>query len=184
MEELIDQGVFDAVLDLVPAGVSEHLLGGNRSAGAARLEAAGRRGIPQVVTPCGFDMISCGPLERKDRDDPLWTSRQLAGREIYITDEYRVEARTSADELREIARVVAEKLNRAQGPVTFLIPTRGWSTLSIESVSLYDPDADAVFAPALRNHLQGDVQVIEVATHLNTPEFAKAAVDALDAMMR
>jgi uncharacterized protein (UPF0261 family) len=175
--------VFDAVLDLIPAGVSEHLLGGNRRGGGARLEAAGRRGIPQVVTPCGFDMISCGPLDRKDRDDPLWRSRKLAEREIYIPDKYRVEARTSAGELREIAQVVAEKLNQAQGPVTFLIPTGGWSTLSVKGVSLYDPETDAAFAPALRRHLRGDFQVTEVATHLNTPEFARAAVDALDAMM-
>lgn len=184
MEELIDQGVFDAVLDLVPAGVSEYLLGGNRAAGATRLEAAGRRGIPQVVTPCGFDMISCGPLERKDLGDPLWRSRQLAERKIYIPDKYRVEARTSADELREIAQVVAGKLNQAQGPVTFLIPTGGWSTLSVKGVSLYDPEVDAVFAPALRDHLEAGVQVTEVATYLNAPEFARAAVDALDAMMR
>jgi uncharacterized protein (UPF0261 family) len=183
MEELIDQGVFDAVLDIVPAGVSEHLLGGNRSAGARRLEAAGRRGIPQVVTPCGFEMISCGPLERKDRDDLLWTSRQLAERAIYIPDEHRVEARTSAEELLEIAQVVAGKLNQAQGPVAFLIPTGAWSSVSVKGVSLHDPEADAVFAPALRGYLEPSVQVMEVDTHLNTPEFARAAVNALDAMM-
>jgi uncharacterized protein (UPF0261 family) len=183
MEELIEQGVFDAVLDLVPAGVSEHLLGGNRAAGATRLEAAGRRGIPQVVTPCGFEIISCGPLGRKDRDDTLWMSRRLAERAIYIPDEYRVEARTSAEELREIAQVVARKLNQAQGPVAFLIPTGAWSSVSVEGASLYDPETDAVFAPALRENLKPGVQVMEVAADLNTPEFARAAVDALDAMM-
>ncbi|MGB3906771.1 MAG: Tm-1-like ATP-binding domain-containing protein, partial [Anaerolineae bacterium] len=50
MEELISQGIFDGVLDLVPAGVSEEWIGGNRAAGPTRLEAAGARGIPQVVT--------------------------------------------------------------------------------------------------------------------------------------
>lgn len=183
MEELIDQGVFDAILDLVPAGVSEHLLGGNRAAGPSRLEAAGRRGIPQVIAPCGFEMISCGPLDRKDNNDPLWTSRQLAERKFYIPDKYRVEVRTSAEELHEIAQVVAQKLNKAKGPVTFLIPTAGWSTLSLEGVSLHDPELDALFAPTLRNYLDEKINIIEVDTHLNTPEFAQAAVDALDSMM-
>ena len=41
MEELIEQGLFHGVLDLVPAGVIEELLGGNRTAGPRRLEAAG-----------------------------------------------------------------------------------------------------------------------------------------------
>jgi len=42
MEELIEQGFIEAVLDLVPAGIAEELLGGNRAAGPQRLEAAGR----------------------------------------------------------------------------------------------------------------------------------------------
>ena len=184
MEELIEQGLFDGVIDLVPAGVSEQLIGGNRAAGPIRLEAAGQRGIPQVVAPCGFEMISCGPLDRRDRGDPLWTSRQLAERKIFIPDAFRVQVRTSADELREIAQVVAEKLNNSKGPVKFLIPTKGWSALSVEGTDLHEPETDAVFAPALREHLRSDIEVKELDTHLNTPEFARAAVEALEEMMK
>jgi len=184
MEELIEQGLFSGVIDLVPAGVSEELIGGNRAAGPTRLEAAGHRGIPQVVAPCGFEMISCGPLDRRDRGDPLWASRNLAERKIFIPDALRVQVRTSADELREVAQVVAEKLNRSRGPVKFLIPTQGWSALSVEGADLHEPETDAVFAPELRKHLRPDIQVEELDTHLNTPEFARAAVEALVGMMK
>ncbi len=184
MEELIEQGLFDGVIDLVPAGVSEQLIGGNRAAGPTRLEAAGQKGIPQVVAPCGFEMISCGPLDRRDRGDPLWTSRRLAERKIFIPDAFRVQVRTSADELREIAQVAAEKLNKSKGPVKFLVPTKGWSALSVEGADLYEPETDAVFASALREHLRPDIEVKELDTHLNTPEFARAAVEALDEMMK
>jgi uncharacterized protein (UPF0261 family) len=184
MEDLIEEGLFDGVIDLVPAGVSEELIGGNRAAGPTRLEAAGARGIPQVLTPCGFDMISCGPLDRRDRGDPLWTSRRLAERKIFIPDAFRVQARTSADELREVAQAVAEKLNKAKGPVKFLIPTQGWSALSVEGAELYEPETDAVFTPELRKHLRPDIEVKELDTHLNTPEFARAVVDALEEMMK
>jgi uncharacterized protein (UPF0261 family) len=185
MEELLEeQGLFDGVIDLVPAGVSEELIGGNRAAGPTRLEAAGARGIPQVVAPCGFEMISCGPLDRRDQGDPLWASRRLAERKIFIPDAFRVQVRTSADELREIAQVVAEKLNKSKGPVKFLIPTQGWSALSVEGTDLHEPETDAVFAPALREHLRSDIEVKELDTHLNTPEFARAAVEALEEMMK
>jgi uncharacterized protein (UPF0261 family) len=184
MEELIAQGIFDGVLDLVPAGVSEEWIGGNRAAGATRLEAAGARGIPQVLTPCGFDMISCGPLSRRDQGDPLWASRRLAERKMFFPDEFRLQIRTDAEEVKEIARIVADKLNRSKGPVRFLIPMQGWSTLSVEGADLYDPAADRVFAPELRKHLKPEIEIIELDTHLNTPEFAKAAVDALDTMMK
>jgi len=184
MEELIDQGLFQAVFDLVPAGVSEELLGGNRAAGPHRLEAAGRAGIPQVVTPCGFDMLSCGPLGRREKRDPLWTTRELAKRKIFIPDEFRVQARTSAEELRDIAVLVAQKLNQAKGPVKILIPVKGWSTLSVEGADLYDPETDAVFAPALKERLRPGIEVSELPMEMNSAEFAGALVGALEGMMK
>ena len=183
MEELIDQGLFNAVVELVPAGVSEELLGGNRAAGPHRLEAAGRVGIPQVITPCGFDMLSCGPLGRREKGDPLWTTRELAKRKIFIPDEFRVQARTSAAELLEVAASVAQKLNQAKGPVKVFIPVKGWSTLSVEGADLYDPEADAVFAPSLREHLRPGIEVAELPMEMNSPEFAEALVAALEEMM-
>lgn len=183
MEELLGQGLFQAVLDLVPAGVSEELLGGNRAAGPHRLEAAGRMGIPQIITPCGYDMLSCGPLSRREKNDPLWTSRGLSGRKIFIPDEYRVQARTTAEEVRSVALLTARKLNQATGPVKFFVPTKGWSTLSAEGADLYDPEADAALVPALREHLRPDIEVIELPFELNTPSFAAALVEALQQML-
>jgi len=184
MEKLLDQGIFDGVADIVPGGLSEQLFGGNRAAGPDRLEAAGKRGIPQVITPCGFEMISCGPLPRKDRSDPLWISRNLAARNYFVQDSYRVQARTNAEELRLVAKTVAEKLNKAKGPVKFLIPVRGWSTLSVKDQPLYDPDADRVFVEELRKQLKPEIEARELDVHLNTPEFALAVVEALEAMMK
>ncbi len=184
MEKLLDQGIFDGVADIVPGGLSEQLFGGNRAAGPDRLEAAGKRGIPQVITPCGFEMISCGPLPRKDRSDPLWISRNLAARNYFVQDSYRVQARTNAEELRLVAKAVAEKLNKAKGPVKFLIPVRGWSTLSVKDQPLYDPDADRVFVEELRKQLKPEIEVRELDVHLNTPEFAMAVVEAFEAMMK
>ncbi len=183
MDELIDQGVFDGVVDLVPAGISEYLLGGNRSAGAQRMEAAGRRGIPQVVTPSGFDILSCGPIERKDGNDPLWTSRRLAERKIYIPDRYRVQVRTNTEELREIGAAVAQKLNQANGPVTVLIPGKGWTVLSVEEGALYEPETDAVLAPLLREQLRPGIVVEEIDARIDSHEFAAAVVGALEKMM-
>jgi len=183
MEKLLDQGIFDGVIDIVPSGVSEELFGGNRAAGSDRLETAGKRGLPQVITPCGFEMISCGPLRRKDSGDPLWVSRNLAARNYYVHDSYRVQARTNAEELRFVAKAVAEKLNRAKGPAKFLIPVGGWSTLSIKGQLLYDPDADSAFVEELRKNLRPEIEVRELDLPLNTPEFAMAVVQAFDEMM-
>jgi len=184
MEELIEQGLFQGVLDLVPAGVIEELLGGNRAAGALRLESAGRAGIPQVYTPCGFDMLSCGPLSRREAGDPLWTSLRLADRKIFIPDEFRVQARTRGDEVCKVAEVVSRKLNASKGPVRFFIPTQGWSSLSSKGADLYEPVTDALFAPVLKKSLRRDIEVAELPMELNSPEFAEALVTALDSMVK
>jgi uncharacterized protein (UPF0261 family) len=183
MDKLFEQGIFDGTVDIVPSGLSEELLGGNRAAGPDRLEAAGKRGIPQIITPCGFDMISCGPLQRKDSNDPLWVSRNLARRNYYVHDSYRVQARTNVEELRLIAKTVAEKLNRAKGPVKFLIPLKGWSTLSVKGQALYAPEVDKVFVEELRKHLKPEIEVREIDEHLNTSKFAMAVAEAFDEVM-
>ncbi|MBL8470387.1 MAG: Tm-1-like ATP-binding domain-containing protein [Rhodocyclaceae bacterium] len=183
MEELIEQGLIDAVLDVVPAGVAEELLGGNRAAGPHRLEAAGRMGVPQVLTPCGFDMLSCGPIDRRDRDDPLWTSRGLASRKLFIPDALRVQVRTSAEEGRMIADAVANKLLAARGEWQFLVPRKGWSSLSERGAPLFDPAADAAFVARIEERLQPMRKLKVLNLALNTEEFGNSAADTLLTML-
>ncbi len=179
MEEAIEQGLFDGVMDIVPAGLAEELLGGNRAAGKNRLEAAGKAGIPQVLTPCGFEMLSCGPLERREKRDLLWEKRQLARRKLFIPDTYRVQARTTGDELREVARLFARRLNQARGPVEVVVPLQGWSLLSETSAPLCDMEADAVFVAELQQKLQRQVEFTTVDAPLNSPVFAQTALKKL-----
>lgn len=176
MEDLIEDGLFQGVMDIVPAGVGEELLGGNRAAGPNRLEKAGQVGIPQIITPCGFDMLSCGPLERGDRSDPLWISKDIKNRKLFIPDAFRVQARTTSQELREIAREVAKKLNRSKGPVIFLIPLKGWSSLDQEGMPLYDPEADQAFYHELKTRLDPKISIVELDLYLNTHKFAEETV--------
>ncbi len=177
MEELIGDGLFQGVMDIVPAGVGEELLGGNRAAGPNRLERAGEMGISQIITPCGFDMLSCGPMERGDRGDPLWVSKDIKNRKLFIPDAFRVQARTTSEELREIAREVARKLNRSKGPVAVLIPLKGWSSLDKEGMPLYDPEANRAFVDELKIHIDPKIALLELDLHLNTREFAEEAVN-------
>ena len=179
----LDHDGFAGVIDIVPAGVLEEMLGGNRAAGPRRLEAAGRRGIPQVITPCGFDMLSCGPLSRKNLQDPLWTTLRLHERKIFIPDEFRVQVRTRASELEKLAGVLAEKLNPSKGPISIILPALGWSSLSVPGADLFEPETDAVLAPALRSRLRPDIEVIEVEAAYDSPAVAELLVGKLEHLM-
>ncbi len=179
--DLVGQGLFEAFIDLVPGGFSEYLIGGNRAAGPDRLDAGCKFGKPYILSPCGFDMISCGPIQRRDEGDPLWDSRKLAERKLLLQDAIRVQARTSPEEMVEIARAVAEKLNQHKDKklVKFVIPTKGFSSLSAEGGALYEPETDQVFIDELKKNLDPEIEIIEVDTHINTPEFGLAVVNAL-----
>ena len=180
--ELVSQGLFEAFIDLVPGGFSEYLLGGNRAAGPDRLDAGISQGRLYILSPCGFDMISCGPIQRRDEGDPLWVSRKLADRKFLIQDGMRVQARTSSEEMQTIARAVAEKLNTHEKKklVKFIIPTKGFSSLSVEGGALYDPVSDQAFIDEFRRSLDPEIDIIEVDTDINTPEFARAVVGILE----
>ena len=67
--------------------------------------------------------------------------------------------------------------------VKFIIPTKGFSSLSVEDGALYDPDSDQAFIDGLKEHLDTEISIIEVDTHINTPEFAMCIFDALNEMM-
>jgi uncharacterized protein (UPF0261 family) len=180
--DLVPQGIFHACVDLVPGAFSEYLLGGNRGIpGPDRLDLALNLPIPYILCPGGFDMISCGPLERKDRNDPLWSSRKLAQRKLHIQDPPRVQARLSSDEMEHVAAATAEKLNRypQKGRVKVVVPRKGFSSLSVEGGPLYDPASDEKFMPALKARLDPAINVIEVDSEINSREFARAVTDAL-----
>ena len=180
--DFVSQGLFEAFIDLVPAGFSEYIMGGNRAAGPDRLDAACNQGKPYILTPCGFDMISCGPIQRKDEEDPLWVSRKLAERKYLIQDAIRVQARTRPDEMQTIARAVADKLNKYKDKkrVKFIVPTKGFSSLSVEDGALYDPDSDKAFIEELIKTLDPQIEIIQVDTNINTVAFARAVVEALE----
>jgi uncharacterized protein (UPF0261 family) len=179
--KMVREGVFEAFIDLVPASYSEYLLGGNRSSGPNRLDIALNLEIPYILSPCGFDMISCGPIERKDRKDFVWETRKLSKRKIFVQDVIRVQARTTIEEMKLIARAVAERLNRYPNKrlVKFIIPKKGFSSLSTPGGVLYDPDADQAFTMTLHQFLDPEIQIIEVDADVNHPEFAMTVAKTL-----
>jgi uncharacterized protein (UPF0261 family) len=185
--EIIPQGSFQAFVDLVPGAFSEYLLGGNRSnSGPNRLDIASELSIPYILCPGGFDIISCGPLKRKDSNDTLWETRKLAERKMYIQEHPRVQARMNAEELEYITSSAAERLNRYHHKerVKIIIPLRGFSSLSVEGGPLYDPASDEMFSVTLKKCLDPEIEIIEIDSDINSKEFAAAVAKTLIQALR
>ncbi len=167
MEEMISQKLFQGVVDLAPGGVGEHLFGFTRAAGPDRLESAGRIGIPQVISTCSVNHIT----PSKSRYTPEHHQRPK-----YDLDKFRTWLRISADELKQVADVFAEKLNRSSGPVRMVIPLDGWSSVDIPGNPTHNPDEDRIFIETLRGKLNPEIQIIEVQANMEDAAFARAVV--------
>jgi uncharacterized protein (UPF0261 family) len=175
LEELIDQGAVQAVLDLTTSELADELCGGSATAGPHRLEAAARMGIPQVVVPGALDFVNF----RSVADLPP----KYADRLFYFHTPTTALMRTTAEENTILGRQVGERVGRSVGPAIVLVPTRGFSDYDHEGRVFFDPEADRAFVDALYQSLEDRVPVVELDAHVNDPEFAAAAVDHLVRLM-
>lgn len=178
MEDLIDQGLISGVVDFALHEFADEMYSGYCGGiGPDRLESAGRRGIPQVVVPGGLDCI----VLEFDSIDTM--PADLKGRKVFWYD-FRSGVRTSREDILRLSEKIAEKLNRAKGPVKVVIPLHGWSEADAPEGALHDPSTNRAFVSELRSLLNGKIEIIEVNAHINDKEFAEIVVSQLDTLMR
>ncbi len=171
MEGLIDSGFISGVLDITTTELADRLVGGVLAAGPDRLEVAGRKRVPQVVSLGALDMVNFGS---RDTVPPEFESRNL-----YIHNPSVTLMRTTAEECAELGRIIAGKLATAQGPVALFIPLKGVSAIDVEGGPFFDSAADEALFAALREYLSDNVELHELDHAVNDPEFAVAMADRL-----
>jgi uncharacterized protein (UPF0261 family) len=172
MEALMKSGYITAALDVTTTELIEEVAGGTLTAGPDRLEAAGALGIPQVVSIGATDQITFTP--------PQAVPPEYRDRISYDHNPSITLVRSNAQECEEFGRIVADKLNRALGPVSLFVPLRGGSSYAVAGAVFHDPVADAALVESLRTYLGPSVELIEMETDINDPAFAEAMAHRLD----
>ena len=171
MESLIDGGFIKGVLDITTTEWCDEVVGGVLSAGPNRLAAAGKAGIPQVVSVGALDMVNFGPWET--------VPAQFKERNLYKHNPTVTLMRTTGEELAVIGGKIAEKLNAAEGKTVMMLPLKGVSAIDVEGAPFYDAEADKVLFDTLREQLSDNVELIEMDHAVNDDEFALAAAKKL-----
>jgi uncharacterized protein (UPF0261 family) len=176
MEALMRAGFITGALDVTTTELADELVGGVLSAGPDRLEAAGALGLPQVVSLGALDMVNFGPL---DTVPAAFRDRNLYEHNATVTL-----MRTTEAECAELGRILARKLNAATGPLAVFLPTAGVSMIDAPGMPFHDPAADAALVRELKAGLRPGVEVVEMATNVNDPAFARAMAERLDELYR
>lgn len=172
LEAIAGKGLLAAVMDFSLIEVADEVFGSPLSAGRNRLETAGAAGIPQIVAPGGVTLVD------------LLTSKtvpaQFSDREIHVHNRLIACAALNADERRQAAESIAEKLMQARGPTTFIMPLGGIDEWDKPGGPFHDDDGLAAIAATMREKLTPPVNLVEVDAHINDREFATAVLEVFD----
>lgn len=175
MESLITDGFIAANLDLTTTELADEVCGGVLSAGADRLWAASRAGVPTVLAPGCVDMAN---FWARDTVPAHYRERTLYEWNPNITL-----LRTNVEENRRIGEMIAAAANAASAPVAILLPLQGVSQLDSPGGAFWDPACDAACYDAIRTQVRTGIPLIEVDANINDPIFAETAVKQLLALL-
>lgn len=170
MEDLVGDGLLDAVVDLTTSELTDELVGGVLTAGPQRMEAAGKAGIPQILVPGALEVVNFG-AEATVPDQFRTPQRRLHVHNSAVTI-----VRTNLGESRELGRIFVEKANLATGPTTVILPLRGLSALDAPGQPYEDQVADQALFTEIRSALRADIRLVEVDAAINDPVFAESVV--------
>ncbi len=167
MENLVEEGFISGVLDITTTELCDELVGGVLSAGPDRLEAAGRKGVPQVVSTGALDMVNFGPIDS--------VPKEFKNRNLYKHNPTVTLMRTTVEENKKLAEIIAEKLNKAKSKTALFLPLKGVSMIDAEGQPFYGPEEDKMLFETLRKNIDQDkVEIIEKEMHINDEEYALA----------
>ena len=177
MEDMIRGADFKGVLDLNLHEIGDRYLGGLHGAiRGDRLEAAGEMGIPQFIAPGSINYTVLGPLES--------LSPEMRARKLIVHNSYLTLVRLSHEELREVGKLVAEKLNRASGVTRVFIPLQGYSFPDRHNLPHWDPEGNRAFVETLKADLKPQIPLVEVDAHINDPEFIDPIIEEFLSVMQ
>ncbi len=175
MEGLIADGLIAGVLDITTTELADELVGGILTAGPTRLTAAGKRGIPQVISVGALDMVNFGP--------PNTVPEKFKDRQFYHHNPTVTLMRTTVDENRKLGEEIGRKAAASTGPTSILIPLRGVSAIDQTGKPFDDSEARQALLDGIRQ-ARGNVELIEIDEHINSTAFAAAAAQKLLDLIR
>ncbi|ABD54304.1 Tm-1-like ATP-binding domain-containing protein [Jannaschia sp. CCS1] len=165
----IEEGHVQGVIDM-----NVHELGRIRLAGAhvpmpTRFSSAD--GLPRVVLPGALNFIGLGAVET--------VPEAYLARPHYRHSSQFTHVKLTHDEMADQATALAGLLNRSMAPCQVLIPMGGFSHEDRPGGAIEDAGLRDIAADLLEVKAQA-YSVTRIPHHINTPETAKAVVEALN----
>ncbi|KAF2312329.1 hypothetical protein GH714_034271 [Hevea brasiliensis] len=164
-----------AMESLVRDGIIQRLqimVGGVMACDSSRFDAINEKKIPLVLSVGALDMVTFGTRET--------IPSKFLHSKIHLHNDQISLMRTIADENKEFASFIANKLNRSSSKIRVCLPQKGVSALDAPGKFCYDAEATGAFIeePQKLIQINEDRQMKVYPYHINDPEFADALVES------
>ncbi|MDX9797324.1 MAG: Tm-1-like ATP-binding domain-containing protein [Bacteroidales bacterium] len=174
LEKLIEEDLVNGIIDLTPNELVKIFIMKTLIDRKDRLEIAGQRGLPQIIVPGGLDMLIFSTQDSVKQQSAFIS---LKDRKWCDHGPYVRLIRTNAKENEILGKIVAERANRARGPIAVVIPMKGFSARDKIGEVFYNQEIDKSFIKTLKFYAQKNVDILEINAHINDDIFAKEIVN-------
>ncbi|MBW2208044.1 MAG: Tm-1-like ATP-binding domain-containing protein [Deltaproteobacteria bacterium] len=179
MEELVEQGQLQGILDMSPHDINDYLWGGIMPAWEGRMKATCRLGLPQVISTGCADIILYGPHEAMPDE--------IKKRKHYIHNPVHTHVKANYEEMLGLGRFIGSRLRDTKGWATVMVPGGGYSQQNIEGGVIWEPESDKGFVDGVAQEMDDTNEKVTIKVldmHINDPEFARALVDEMHRLIQ
>lgn len=173
MENLAKEGFLDAVADMTitefTTGKLTNLYGSDE-----RIRLAGARGIPQIVSVGGVDMVN---TRMEHVNDPL--PERFRNRKVYEHSPTHVFVRSTKAENVLFGKELSDRVNASKGPVHVLLPLRGTSATNAPGAPFWEPETDAALFQTVTDCCEDHVHVEKIDANINDLVFADRVAELI-----
>lgn len=169
MDNFARDGLLAGVIDYTVSEVVNTRFDGVHATDAHRMTAAVQAGLPLLVVPGAGDFFNQGAMST--------VAAIYRDRALYHHNPVATLVRVNADEMRQLGRDIATRVNPAVGPTAVVVPARGLSLIGTPGGPIHDQEADAALADELAAQLDSHIRYLVIDDDINSPRFANTVAD-------
>ena len=181
MDELIESGVLSSAMEFSLHEIicNDVMKKGYAMGAKNRLCAAVKRGIPLLVTPGGLDFNDYSAEQFN-----AGMAGDISSLKYLFHNSEVVHVKLSPEDGIRAAKLVSERLNESAGPVSVLLPLKGFRSDVQPGQALYCPEVDNAMINTFRQTLKPSINRIEVMATINDAEFSLAAATEMQKILK
>ena len=175
LSRMIEQGSFDALVDLTTHEMTRILIDGPHVPMPTRFSAAGNAGIPQIMLPGGLNFLGLDAIET--------VAPEHLERPHYRHSGFFTHVKLTGDEMERVAASLCEHLNASPLASHLIVPMGGFSHQDHPDGAICDPALREAFLGTATRILDERTEIVQTDAHIGDPAVALLIMQRLSPIL-